>query len=87
MISTIFIPLSFICGLYGMNFDSQRSPWNMPELSSYWGYPGVLIIMFLIIVGMLIYFKRMGWVGTPRDTDPAGDEQENPQGFGDGQPR
>lgn len=39
VISTIFIPLTFIAGIYGMNFNPQASPWNMPELSWYWGYP------------------------------------------------
>ncbi|MEO1272273.1 MAG: magnesium/cobalt transporter CorA, partial [Myxococcota bacterium] len=45
IISTVFIPLSFIAGLYGMNFDTQRSPYNMPELSWTYGYPLVLIFM------------------------------------------
>lgn len=55
IITTIFIPLSFISGLYGMNFEF------MPELHSKWGYPTVLIFMAVIGVGMIIYFKRKKW--------------------------
>lgn len=55
IITTIFIPLSFISGLYGMNFEF------MPELHSRWGYPAVLIFMALISGGMIIYFKRKKW--------------------------
>ena len=36
IIATIFIPLTFIAGIYGMNFNPEKSPWNMPELNSYW---------------------------------------------------
>ena len=45
IISTIFIPLNFIAGVYGMNFDRQASPLNMPELDWYFGYPAVLTVM------------------------------------------
>jgi magnesium transporter len=62
IISTIFIPLSFITGLYGMNFDRQMSPWNMPELGWYYGYPMVLGLMAVMAVGMLYYFYRKGWI-------------------------
>lgn len=54
-ISTIFIPLSFITGMYGMNFA------NMPELNWKYGYYVTLILMVLIVVGMIIYFKRKKW--------------------------
>lgn len=60
IIATIFIPLSFIAGLYGMNFDTA-SPWNMPELNWYWGYPFALAVMTLVAGGLLLYFKRKGW--------------------------
>ncbi len=63
IISTIFIPLSFIAGVYGMNFDPNRSSYNMPELSWSMGYPGVLTLMAAIAVGMLYLFKRRGWIG------------------------
>jgi len=61
MMSSIFIPLSFICGLYGMNFDSSKSPFNMPELSWYYGYPIILGMMGTLITGMMIYFYRKKW--------------------------
>ncbi len=60
MIATIFIPLSFVVGLYGMNFDTT-SPWNMPELSAYYGYPVLLLVMLGAVIAMLIYFRRKGW--------------------------
>jgi len=60
MIATIFIPLSFVVGIYGMNFDT-RSPWNMPELSAQYGYPVLLALMLAAGVAMVVYFKRKGW--------------------------
>ena len=60
VIATIFIPLSFVVGLYGMNFDT-RSPWNMPELSAHYGYPILLLLMLGAGVAMVVYFKRKGW--------------------------
>lgn len=59
--AAIFIPLTFIAGVYGMNFNTQRSPLNMPELNAYFGYPAVLAVMFAIAVVMLIFFKRRNW--------------------------
>lgn len=61
VISTIFIPLTFISGLYGMNFNPKVSPLNMPELSWYWGYPAVLGTMLLISVSLSFLFWRRGW--------------------------
>lgn len=61
MIATIFIPLSFVAGIYGMNFDTEKSPWNMPELSWYYGYPAILLVLLTMGLGMLVYFKRKGW--------------------------
>jgi magnesium transporter len=61
IISTIFIPLSFIVGLYGMNFSHPGSPWAMPELHWYYGYPMVWGVMLATVVGMVIYFKRKDW--------------------------
>jgi magnesium transporter len=61
IITTLFIPLSFIAGIDGMNFDPDASPWNMPELRWRWGYPATLGIMLLSAVGMLLYFRRKGW--------------------------
>ncbi|BAC88964.1 magnesium/cobalt transporter CorA [Gloeobacter violaceus] len=61
VISAIFIPLTFIAGVYGMNFDPEKSPWNMPELEWYWGYPFSLVLMFIVAVGLVVYFWRRGW--------------------------
>ncbi len=62
IISTIFIPLTFVVGIYGMNFHSENSPWNMPELNWQYGYPFVILIMLFIVIGMLIFFKRKKWL-------------------------
>jgi magnesium transporter len=56
IIATIFIPLTFIAGIYGMNFV------YMPELGSPWGYPVVLLVMAGIGILMLVYFKRKKWL-------------------------
>lgn len=61
IISTIFIPMSFIAGVYGMNFDPDVSPWNMPEIRWYFGYPFALAIMGLMFVAMMLMFWRRGW--------------------------
>ncbi|MDD1719673.1 MAG: magnesium/cobalt transporter CorA [Methanoregulaceae archaeon] len=56
MIATIFIPLTFIVGIYGMNFEF------MPELSHEYGYPGVWAAMIGVVVVMLLYFRKRGWL-------------------------
>ena len=65
IISTIFIPLTFIAGIYGMNFDGGDGPrpLNMPELYWYWGYPACLAGMAITALGLVIYFVRQGWIG------------------------
>lgn len=63
IIATIFIPLSFIAGVYGMNFDTSASRWNMPELGWPLGYPLALGLMAGIAVAFLLYFRRKGWLG------------------------
>lgn len=62
VIATIFMPLSFITGLYGMNFD-RASPWNMPELGWRYGYPIALLLMAGVVGGLLVYFRVQGWIG------------------------
>lgn len=62
IIATIFIPLTFVAGIYGMNFDPQVSPWNMPELHAYYGYPITMGVMGLVVVAMLMYFRRENWI-------------------------
>ncbi len=56
IIATIFMPLSFIVGIYGMNFH------YMPELGWHWGYPTVLLVMAIIAGGMVGYFRRKKWI-------------------------
>lgn len=70
VITTIFIPLTFIAGIYGMNFDPDSSPWNMPELRWRWGYPACMLIMAAIAAGLLISFRRRGWLGSVEDDPP-----------------
>ncbi len=62
IISTIFIPLTFIVGVYGMNFNTTISKWNMPELTWQYGYPVVMFIMVLIAIGMIFFFKKKDWL-------------------------
>ena len=63
IISTVFIPLTFIAGIYGMNFNPEVSRWNMPELNWRFGYPYVLLIMGLTGILMVSFFWRLGWIG------------------------
>jgi magnesium transporter len=62
MMATLFIPLTFIAGIYGMNFHSERSPWNMPELDWYYGYPACLGAMLVTAAVLIYYFYRKGWL-------------------------
>jgi magnesium transporter len=68
IISTVFIPLTFIVGLYGMNFSRHDPktgadlPMNMPELYSPYGYLAVCVVMILIVIGQVIYFYKKGWL-------------------------
>jgi magnesium transporter len=61
VISTIFIPLTFVAGIYGMNFNPDASPWNMPELNWYWGYPACWGVMIAIATSLIFFFWRRGW--------------------------
>ena len=63
IIATIFIPLSFIAGIYGMNFDPEVSGLNMPELRWRGGYLFALGLMGAIAAGQLFFFRHMGWLG------------------------
>jgi magnesium transporter len=59
--ATIFIPLTFVVGVYGMNFNTETSRWNMPELNMPYGYVFVWIIMICVAGGMLLFFKKKKW--------------------------
>jgi magnesium transporter len=88
VIATIFLPLSFIAGVYGMNFNPKASPLNMPELNWYAGYPFALALMAVVTGGLLLFFRRRGWLGrlrgfenaTAAATPPAGEKQERDAG-------
>jgi magnesium transporter len=69
MIATIFIPLGFIASLYGMNFDTKASPWNMPELHWALGYPFALALMGGTAVGLVFWFRKRGWIGGRRRSE------------------
>ncbi len=56
LFSVFFMPLTFIVGIYGMNFEF------MPELKQRWGYPAVLILMALVAVAIYRWFKRKRWL-------------------------
>ena len=55
--ATIFIPLTFLAGIYGMNFEF------MPELHNKWGYPAVWCVMIAVSAAMIVFFYRRGWIG------------------------
>jgi magnesium transporter len=61
VISSVFIPLTFIVGVYGMNFNTEKSPWNMPELEWYLGYPVCWAVMIGVAGFMVYFFWRRGW--------------------------
>jgi magnesium transporter len=65
LMASVFIPLTFIAGIYGMNFE------NMPELHSRWGYFAALAVMAAVASGMLYYFSQRGWLGRVRRKAPS----------------
>jgi magnesium transporter len=70
--STIFLPLTFIVGIYGMNFNTAISPLNMPELNWTFGYPFAILLMVGTVGGMLLWFRKRAWIEYPweRKTTP-----------------
>jgi len=63
IIATVFAPPTLIAAIYGMNFNSATSPYNMPETNWYYGYPIVLLIMFLGSLAVLAFLWWKGWLG------------------------
>lgn len=72
VISTIFLPLSFIASIYGMNFNPDASKWNMPELNWKYGYLFAIALMAAVAIAMLVNFKWRGWL----DSDPTNDDEQ-----------
>jgi magnesium transporter len=66
VVTSIFIPLTFIVGVYGMNFarevDGKKLPWNMPELVSPYGYVGCWGVMLALAIFQIVYFKKRRWL-------------------------
>lgn len=79
IMSSIFVPLTFLAGIYGMNFE------YMPELQQRWAYPMVWMAMFGCAAAMLVFFRRKGWIGG--DTTPALLAQQMLGSPAQGQPR
>ncbi|MFC2968590.1 magnesium/cobalt transporter CorA [Acidimangrovimonas pyrenivorans] len=79
VIATIFIPMTFIAGLYGMNFD-RASPFNMPELGWRYGYFFALGLMGLSAAAMLALFYRHGWIGGRKGAQPPAPGTARPPG-------
>jgi len=62
IVSTIFMALSLIAGIYGMNFNAEKSPYNMPELNWMYGYPFALALMALVTLILIVYFRFRKWI-------------------------
>jgi magnesium transporter len=60
--ATIFIPLGFLAGIYGMNFDTAISPFNLPELGFRYGYIFFWGLVIAVAGGLLWFFKRKKWL-------------------------
>lgn len=69
LISTVMLPITFVAGVYGMNFK------YMPELDYLYGYPGALAVMVAIVIACFIWFRHKGWIGN-RDMDVPEDSGE-----------
>lgn len=63
VITTLLLPPTLIAGIYGMNFNTTKSPLNMPELNWYLGYPFAILMMVLVSLGLYVYLYWKGWLG------------------------
>lgn len=77
LMSTVMLPLSFIAGVYGMNFKGEVSPYNMPELAWYHGYPFALGLMLAVAIAIVIFFKKKGYIGHDHPERDADDEKKS----------
>jgi len=85
LIATIFLPITFLAGVWGMNFDPDSSPYNMPELRWLYGYPMAWGSMLLVAASMIWYFKRKGWLrGTFKEDAAMADRDKTPSPPGRG---
>jgi magnesium transporter len=71
LFTAVLMPLTVITGIYGMNFE------HMPELKRPWAYPAVLLLMAAVVVGVLLFFRRRGWLGTGEAPDPPPTERRS----------
>jgi magnesium transporter len=62
VVTTIFIPLTFIAGVYGMNFSPEAGRFSMPELRQPYGYAACLTLMLAVAVGMIFFFRKKRWL-------------------------
>ena len=69
LMSTVMLPLTFIAGIYGMNFDPEYSPFNMPELRWFFGYPFALVLMAAVGGAIMLWFRHRGWIGKLGEID------------------
>jgi len=72
LMSTVMLPITFIAGVYGMNFQ------HMPELTSPWGYPAALSLMGVIVIIAMLWFWKKGWIGS-REIDVGDLDLEAPK--------
>ncbi|MGD9128673.1 MAG: magnesium/cobalt transporter CorA [Planctomycetia bacterium] len=74
IVATIFIPPTFVAGVYGMNFE------YLPEKNLWWGYPVTLLVMLSMMAGMLFYFRLKGWIGQEKpDRNGNGNKHKKPE--------
>jgi magnesium transporter len=78
LMSTVMLPLTFIAGIYGMNFDPETSPMNMPELKWYFGYPFALTLMAVVAAVIFIWFRHKGWIGSGASDRPKRKKKKKP---------